>query len=287
MSRASAQPGAPQLLLIDCGNSRLKWARCALPYRRGQPLTDAGAVDLQPRRRAERVLRALLRASAAGTRLQVCNVAGRGWERLIAGVARQTGLPAPDFVRTAAAAAGVRNGYAEPWRLGVDRWVALIGARHAYPRSALCIVAVGSAMTIDLLDANGRHRGGSIIPGPSMMIRALLLQTAGIRRRAQLSGPGAVQRAVAASAAVRAGPGLFGRDTRAALLGGATHAGAALIEHALAEARRVLRRRPRLLLGGGAAGAVSAVLALPRQRHDDLVLRGLAVLACAADRVES
>src|SRR5208337_55868 len=118
-------------------------------------------------------------------------VAGGAIERQIGAVARRAGWSPPRWVRSDARAAGIRNAYHEPWRLGVDRWVALIGARDFFPGHALLIVSVGTAMTIDLLDARGRHRGGLITPGPRLMIDALLERTAGIRRRAGGAAVGA------------------------------------------------------------------------------------------------
>ena len=83
---------------------------------------------------------------------------------------------------------------------------------------------------------------------------------------------------------------MFARDTHAALLAGARHACAGLIEHALREARAELGRRPRLILAGGAADAITPLLTSRYWREDDLVLRGLAVLANGAhapDRIKS
>jgi type III pantothenate kinase len=188
----------------------------------------------------------------------------------------------------------------------VDRWVGLIGAHHDHPGKDLCLVGLGTAMTIDLLTANGRHLGGSIVPGPRLMIESLLEHTAGIRRRAggwvatssfdlvfgavSRVRAGAVRRRRPRRLAKAAGAGLFARDTHGGLQAGARHACAALIEHAVREAREQLGRRPRLILAGGAADAITPLLHGRYWREDDLVLRGLAVLAAdaaAPDRIKS
>ena len=277
-SHASGSP----LLLLDCGNSRLKWALSRGSCAPAARFAASGAIELAALRRSAapllRVLRAVRRSAGEHTCIHACNVAGIAVQRLIRASAARVGLPAPRFARSAASAGGVHNAYFEPWRLGVDRWVALIGARQRYPDRGLCIVAIGSALTIDLLDADGRHRGGCILPGPRMMIESLLQHTAGIRRRAALSGRGALSRALAGGAH----DPLFAVATRAALLAGARHACAALIERAAQSARRELGVRPRLILAGGAADTVAPLLRLPYARQDDLVLRGLAVLAQAA-----
>jgi type III pantothenate kinase len=157
--------------------------------------------------------------------------------------------------------------------LGSDRWVALIGARAAHPRHALCIISVGTAVTIDLLDARGRHRGGLITPGPSLMIDALLARTAGIRRRA---GGAAVTADLGADPAV-----FWARDTRSALRAGARHGTAALIAQARRAARALLKSAPRLLVTGGGAAAIAALLPAAIRHEPDLVLKGLGVIARA------
>ncbi len=269
----SARPATllPAMLLLDIGNSRIKWARLQGSYRRGQRFDARGAVDLERFDARGAAVELQLKSMGSRVRIVACNVAGAPVERRLRVLARRAGARAPQFVRSAAAAAGVRNAYAEPWRLGADRWAALIGARFEHPGRALCLVAAGTALTIDLLDERGRHRGGSIIPGPELMIKALLDRTAGIRRRAGRSAPQLLARAGAS-------PGLFARDTRGAVTAGAVNAAAALIGESMRAARELLGRHPRLILSGGAAGTVGSRLRLRYSLEDDLVLRGLAVL---------
>jgi type III pantothenate kinase len=275
------------LLLLDIGNSRLKWAVVRQPYRPGQPFAAQGVMAIRTLRSSALVWSRLFKAAGTPDTIYACNVAGRALERQIRAAARRAGLGAPHFVRSQAAAAGVRNGYRESWRLGVDRWLGLIGARHEHPGKDLCLVGLGTAMTIDLLDAAGRHFGGSLVPGPRLMIESLLEHTAGIRRRA--GGWGAASSFDQVLGSRNRPAALFAHDTRAALLAGARHACAALIGHAMSEARSRLGRRPRLILSGGAAVAITPLLHGRYWRQDDLVLRGLAVLANARapDRIKS
>jgi type III pantothenate kinase len=294
-----------KLLLLDAGNSRLKWALLRKPYRRRQEFAARGVVELTALRGPAAWAR-LFKAAGNPDLIYACNVAGAAVERQIRAASRRAGLGAPHFAHSEISAAGVRNGYPEPWRLGVDRWVGLIGAHHEHPGKDLCLVGLGTAMTIDLLNAKGRHMGGSIVPGPRLMIESLLEHTAGIRRRAggwaatpsfdlvfggvsrSLARPGLPGRRGRPAKAARAA--LFARDTHAGLLAGARHACAALIEHAIREAREQLARPPRLILAGGAADAITPLLHGRYWRQDDLVLRGLAVLAAdaqAPDRIKS
>jgi type III pantothenate kinase len=124
---------------------------------------------------------------------------------------------------------------------------------------------VGTAMTLDLISAGGRHMGGVIIPAPALMVDTLLERTAGIRRRA------AGGRATST--------GLLARATRAAIHQGARYAAAALIDRAVVEGRELLGKSPFVVLTGGGSAAVRALLASRAVGIPDLGLKGLAVLA--------
>ena len=251
------------VLLVDLGNTRIKWARLGA--------NGPGRMRAAAHRGWQRAdfMRALVTGKVS--RVIAVSVAAPAVERRFAAAVRAATGAAPQFVRSGREAGGVRNGYRDVWRLGADRWVALVGARACVARRAVCVVDIGTATTIDLLDASGRHCGGAILPGPDLMIDALLRDTGGIRRRAQ-------QRAA------RSASSSFARDTAAALRAGAALATAGAIEHAWREASRTLGVRPQLLLTGGAAGVVSARLGLRHRQLPDLVLRGLAVLAGTASR---
>ena len=91
----------------------------------------------------------------------------------------------PRWVVATAQAGGVRNGYDHPVRLGVDRWVALIGARQRVlargEATPALVIMVGTAVTVDALDADGKFLGGLILPGFGLMLRALEMGTAGLK----------------------------------------------------------------------------------------------------------
>jgi type III pantothenate kinase len=251
------------LLLIDIGNTRVKWAILRdAKMSRMRALPHAGKWDILPR-----VVRGAGR-KVDGV-LAVC-VAGKRFERaLAAAVRRQFGLPV-DFVRSTRQAGGVRNGYRDPWRLGADRWVGVIAARALAGARGALVVNAGTALTLDVVDAHGRHRGGAIAPGPTTMIASLMRGTSGIRRRAQ--------GAAANGASLR---GLFAADTARALRAGASYASAALVDRAVREARASLGGAPRVLLTGGAVRLLRPYIKSPVRLVPDLVLRGLAVLARA------
>ncbi len=253
-------------LLVDIGNTRIKWARLVRGrLGRQQAAVHAGWKMADFRRALEPALRGVdtvLAVSVAGPRLD------RAFARAVGAACGRK----PVFVTSTRRAGGVTNGYREVWRLGADRWVAAIGA-YASPRRrrrAVCVVDVGTAMTIDLVDARGRHRGGAIVPGPALMIASLLRDTGGIRVRA--GGPAQRLRAPRATS-------LFARSTAEALEDGAGVATAATVDRAYVEARAATGASPLLLLTGGAAATVSARVRTPHTVIPDLVLRGLAALA--------
>lgn len=245
------------LLLIDIGNTRIKWARLE-----GQTL-GAQSAAIHAAWTRDDFINTILRTSARADRVLVSNVGGVKIGELVRAALADTWNVAAEFAKSTAQAGDVRTGYSDPAKLGVDRWLAVIAA-HALERRAACVVSVGTAMTIDGVDAAGRHLGGVIVPGPDLMVSSLLHNTSDIARRAQ---QGSVKAA------------LFADNTFGAVQQGAVHALAALIERAFATMQREVNEQPALLLTGGASDAVGAALALPYRSTPDLVLRGLAVLA--------
>ena len=245
-------------LLIDIGNSRLKWS-----IARKRKLGRQQALDLPKRGLPD--LSALLAVTRGITQVLVASVSGAVRDRALARQLRAAGLPAARFIASTPLAAGVRNGYREPWRLGVDRWIAAIGAWHEAGQQAVCVIDIGTATTVDVVDARGRHQGGLIIPGPALMTESLLSGTQGIAPRA--------------AGGRRAAAGGLGRDTGSALRLGARLATAALVERVAGDARRKHGRRCVVMLTGGGAPDILPLLAIEFRHCPDLVLRGLAILA--------
>jgi type III pantothenate kinase len=253
------------VLLVDIGNSRIKWAR--VHGGRFGPRHSAAHLGwgvAMYRRRLFRPAR-----GARGERgiepVLVSSVAGPKVNRALTAAARRAGAKTR-FVKVPRRGGGITVGYAEPWRLGVDRFVAAVGAHALFASVPVCVVGVGTAMTIDLVGADGRHRGGIIIPGPTLMVETLLDRTHGIRRRAR------------GGTRVVAGRSLFGRSTRAGIVQGARYAAAATIDQAVEQARGLLGRMPLVVLTGGGAPAVRGLLRCHWVLVPDLVLRGLSVL---------
>jgi type III pantothenate kinase len=246
-------------LLLDLGNSRLKWALWDGRELHGAahcPLkTDPGG--------AVRTLLGALPGRVEGA--VIANVAG-AWvaDALRRGLARHCEETAR-FVATTAQACGVRCAYAEPARLGVDRWVATIAAFHRACGAALVIDA-GTAVTVDVVDDAGQHLGGLILASPELMARALYRDTSDIGHARVQSLPGE-------------GAHAFGRSTDDGVSFGAILALAGAVDRALAEATAALGQRPALFVTGGGAPVLLPYLPPGVLHRPLLMLEGLAVIA--------
>ncbi len=261
------------MLLIDAGNSRIKWslvdadgaaiAGGALEHERESAKSDAADPALA-------AWSALPRPDSAW----ISNVAGAAAQARIDRMidARWPALPRT-VVRAKAAQCGVTNRYAEPGKLGSDRWAGLIGARAAFPGENVLIATFGTATTLEALRADGVFTGGLIAPGWSLMMQSLGSHTAQL----PTLDAAAARRALGhAEAAPRS---RFATDTAAALSAGCLLAQASLIERAWRDLRADWQADVRLVLGGGAANEIAGALAVPHTRHDSLVLAGLALIA--------
>ena len=236
--------------LFDLGNSRLK---CA-------PLHDDGSIGAiqafghDETRFAEVLLAAV---PAQGGSAYLASVASPALTATVV-EALASRFQCISLARTCPRLAGVRIAYVEPARLGVDRFLALLAA-HARGPGPCLIAGVGTALTVDLLDRNGLHRGGRIAPSPRIM-REALHQAA-----RHLPAQGGDYRE-------------FAVDTADALASGCEGAAVGLVERSLRQAEQDLGETPILLLHGGGADALAAHL--PQAVHaPSLVLEGLALWA--------
>ena len=162
------------------------------------------------------------------------------------------------IARTVATFGGLRIAYPQPESLGADRFLAMLGAL-AHDTTPWLVVGIGTAITLDLIDADGLHRGGRIAPSPALMREALHA------RAAQLPEHGG--QCVA-----------FADNTPDALRSGCDGAALALIDRALRDAEALLGAIPALILHGGGVDALSG-LSADATRAPALVLEGLAAWA--------
>jgi type III pantothenate kinase len=254
-------------LLFDAGNSRFKWALVRdgrLGKQQAREITDVASFS------------SWLARAPAFERVVGVNVAGTRIERQLRSILHAAGRPGPEFMTSSVEAAGVKNGYARPLQLGADRWAALVAAWHrAGCYRTVCAVSVGTAVTLDLVDQDGYHRGGLIAPGPALMVDALLGRTADIATRA-----------AAATRGPRRGKREPGHElvppladaTQAAIEEGSVASTAGFIDRTINQITRRLGVRPVLFITGGGSGPVVERLRGACKPTEDLVLRGVAVL---------
>lgn len=246
------------IVVVDIGNTRMKWARLS-----GRTLIHRGSAV--HRDSVDAAVSALADALPQSAHVIAANVAGdRVADRLRALVAARPGASL-ELVATSAEQFGVRCAYAEPSRLGVDRWVAVLAAFHA-AGGAACAIDAGTAVTFDAVDGTGQHLGGLILPGVRLLAGALDRNTSNIGRTAE-------------AAAVARGLDLLGRTTDAAVGHAAWLALAAALDRAVATVERALGLRPVVYLTGGDAEALQAWLETQAELRADLVLEGLALFA--------
>ena len=158
-------------LQLDVGNSSAKWR-----------LVEDGQVSARGRYAPADVdsRQALLDCTSQLDQVWISSVAGESAESDLRSLLRDRWNVEPWFARTEPQTGDLKNSYEDPSRMGVDRWLAMLGAWSRQP-GGLCVVDAGSALTIDLVAPDGRHEGGYIIPGPALMERALLLDTDRVR----------------------------------------------------------------------------------------------------------
>lgn len=257
---------APIVLDIDMGNTRLKWRLMS-----GNELVEQGAfswsdVDLWA---------CLAPHCIKLDRARVSSVAGEARNQALAARVRQKWGVETEFAQTAAAVAGVSNSYADPSRMGVDRWLAAVAAYRRVAKACL-VVDCGSAVTLELIDPNGQHCGGYIVPGLRLMRRALFNDTDAVKVASQ-------------SLPATLAPG---KDTAAAVNNGLPQMVLGLIERAYRQLEEIQlaggspgsagSRAPAIIVTGGDGRALMAHLDKPLGKKAefvaDLVLDGLGIV---------
>lgn len=233
-------------VLLDAGNSRLKWAVVEDGHWHATGCSDYADWS---------TLTAHLETDA---RCFIASVAGAAQEERLAAILEAAGRT-PLWLQAEASFGGVKNSYLNPVQLGVDRWMGLVAARQRTDEAVL-VVSVGTAMTVDALAAEGIFLGGLIVPGFQLMRQALLQGTA---------------RVEAAAGDWQAFPGTTADAVQSGII--AALCGAIAQQHArLAEVAGVT---PRCLLTGGDAEKVLTHLRIPAEHVPALVLEGIEYVA--------
>jgi type III pantothenate kinase len=246
-------------LALDVGNTRLKWAQYDLPIA-GARLLAHGAVFLE---NIDRLAEEEWHSIAAPTQILGSVVAGDAIKRRIAEQLEIWDVH-PRWVVSSAEEAGLTNGYDHPARLGADRWVAMIGARHRLLRRGLrkpCVVVmVGTAVTVEAIDSSGRFLGGIILPGHGIMLRALESGTAGLH---------------VPTGEVRD----FPTNTSDALTSGGTFAIAGAVQRMVENLTRHCGEAPECLMTGGAGWKMGPSMSVRFELVENLIFDGLLEIA--------
>lgn len=249
------------ILELDCGNTRIKWR--VLPADGADPVLE-GTAETAAELRAQ-----LDRLDGAPLRwCRIVSVRSDEETRQLLDEVSRGGEPRILQASAAVRCAGVRNGYREYARLGLDRWLAILGGYHLAGKACL-VIDLGTAVTADLVSVDGQHLGGYICSGLPLM-------------RAQLRGHTRRIRYEDGEAAQAGGELLPGRSTAEAVERGCLLMLRGFVREQCAAAGELLGGDFEVFLTGGDAALVADVWPQSKCRPD-LVFVGLA-LACPIER---
>lgn len=248
-------------LAIDIGNTRLKWACYDAPHPSATLIAEGVGFLENIDHLAEGDWARLPRPTA----VLGCAVAADAVRRRVDEQLEMWDVHA-QWVVSSEAEAGLHNGYDHPARLGADRWVAMIGAwHHVQAQGApapLVVVMVGTAVTVEAVDAQGRFLGGFILPGHGIMLRALESGTAGLH---------------VPTGEVR----IFPTNTSDALTSGGTYAIAGAVQCMVQHLREHTGQEPRCIMTGGAGWKMAPNMTVPFELVENLLFVGLLHMAQA------
>jgi len=239
-------------LLVDIGNTRIKFVTC----------NASGKLDAVCIADTHDELIKVWQELTKPESVWVCSVASQQHNESIQQLCDQLWQIKPNFIQSTSQAFGVTNAYAEPGRLGNDRWLAMLAA-YELANKAVLIADAGSALTIDAIDMHGKHLGGWFVPGIKLMSQ-LLVDAANFKvDLEQVPVDGAT---------------VFGVSSEQGLLKGAIRSAAALIDQAYNE---LVKIQPAAIcyLTGGDAVQIQDTLQCPHIYDESLVLKGLALFA--------
>jgi type III pantothenate kinase len=155
------------ILEIDAGNTRIKW-RILGP---GSEVQASGACTTPGE-----LLDSLDGYSVGIERIRLVSVRNRSATQDLCASVREVMNIEPMLARTESVCGGLVNSYTQPATMGVDRWLLMLAAWNRV-RSACCVVGCGTAITVDVIDHEGKHAGGYIFPGLTLQRRCLLENT--------------------------------------------------------------------------------------------------------------
>lgn len=247
---------ADNILLLDMGNSRLKTAILeGDTFVPGDELSHDGQLDIEILKRVN--------LGVVPDHIVASCVAGNKHKDLLRKWAQQELKSDIEFVIAEQQQYGVINTYVDPAQLGSDRWAAIIAA-HQQWQGNLCVIDAGTALTLDLVQADGRHLGGYILPGLGMMQQCLFEQT---------------EIPIPTDSVILASNTQVGDSTKKCISNGALQAICGMIERTILQFEQHSRETVLSILTGGDSQRLNDNLTIPCVREPNLVLRGLGHIA--------
>jgi type III pantothenate kinase len=251
------------MLLVDSGNSRVKWLAADGTFCVDDVGTIPGDVD-----DLSSQLRQAWKKLSVPRKIVIANVAGRRRADDLADAVRSLWDMDTEFVGSTRECCGLHNSYDNPEKLGVDRWMAVLGASTVTNR-AYIVIDCGTATTIDLVDCDRVFRGGLIMPGVDASLSVLAGTTDVITSFNGITATGEVMATRTADAVING-----------MVIG---HAGA--LERIVKEMKLVGQDIIEVLLTGGEAECLQPWLNFTTRNDPLLVFRGLYLYACQTETV--
>lgn len=249
-------------LLIDVGNSRIKWA-----FWDGHKLESPQSANHRGVN-FDRLLHHLWRNIEQPQSILITNVAGKEIDAALQSWCNTIWELNPITLKTGKEAFGVLNGYSEPQTLGVDRWLGLVAAYQNLGHSqAVCVIDCGTCLTVDVVNKSGIHMGGLLLPGVQSMRQAL----ANFTDACHISG-----------SMTSESPSLLAKNTSEGIIGGTLFAAVSHVDRLIQEIKEELRADITCILTGGEAASIKELVQFEHQYQPHLVLEGMTYYAQSA-----
>lgn len=235
------------MLLFDIGNSRTKYTR----------VTDVGLSDTMTINNQEFTINSILNDIKSASQLIVASVSDDRILNLLTDACKQYNTTLKE-IKSESQNGDVLSGYDKPETLGVDRWLALIGAEQLYPKRNLLIIDSGTATTVDLIDKEARHIGGWIMPGIETIFSSVIKSTSNVKA-SHISKPSL----------------LFGRNTNTNVNSACWAMTVGAINEAIYQAQQMLGELDNVILTGGNAENIKQLIKINCIVEEQLIFYGM------------
>jgi len=243
------------IITVDIGNSRIKWAAW-----QADTIVGRGVEAYTKQDKREAVLEKLFSTVKNPSHVFAVCVADSQYQLALEKWSRRHWQRDVEYLKTSKHYKTIINAYDDPSQHGADRWAAVVASHQHYPYFSICVISAGTAITFDLIEKNGVHRGGYILPSYGMMHRALLVDTTNVKSEAD----------------AQFHPGVVPDNTNDAVNQGLHKLLQAGIRALCEQAEQAMEAPVKIVICGGAAEMIMAYPGLPTMIHEpDLVMQGL------------